>query len=694
MRSEKIIIGVLITAGIVGAASVGDVFKSSRRMCVNDSVPEALVMLDAEANKDSWNDRDKFLLNLEKGDVLLYYARLPETATKIYEGLIEINPPKDSLGGIYYRLGFALERGEDFVGAARAYEKVVTEFSTSPYYDDALSAIERCFTKNYEIRVAEVDSYPVTELEYNEILDRMSPTERNQALTEEGRADLIDRIIYERLLKLEAQRYFASTDSTDIAIKISCLSCRPKHIFVPGPCNDPEVVSNLANMYRETLIRPLYTKEVLDRAESTDKEKKRYYKEHPDRFTVAPKYTLREVVVKDSIMLDSVKAALASGISFDSVAVLYSTAPSGKQGGLLSEHPLNLLAPEMRDAVKDMKPGEMSEPYTSSRGLEMVKLESKTRETKTPYETALPTIEELLRREKITGLSNSVLERFRVDAAVDTLARGDTLAWVAGVPVFGSDVDSYIATIGMLRPGQAEDSTFRKEVLNQIITNRVFDHELAQQKLYISDSLLNQLESARTQLLVNFYNRRVIIPQTEVAEEEITNYYNTNKKEFWHPREIKVREILVASKDTAQMVYDLLKEGSPFDSLAKAYSQASTSTYGGYVGFIKEGLSDKPYKEQAFKLDTNQVSRPIQTPQGYWLVKVERIQDSYQESLKDATSAIQSKLTRQKKEAAEEALKERLMAATKIEIFDVPSNTFPEETPQEEPSEEQEPPQE
>lgn len=665
-------------------------------MCANDSVPQALVFLDEQANQGSFSDKDKFLLNLEKGDILLYYARLPQAAAKAYEGLTEINPPKDSLGGLYYRLGFALERSEDFVGAARAYEKVVTEYSSSPFYEDALSAIERCFTKNYEIRVAVVDSYPVTELEFNEIVDRMTPAERNEALTPEGRTKVIDRIIYERLLRLEARRFFAPRDSIDIAIKLSCMSCRPKHVMIPGKLNDPEVISGLEDMYRETLIRPLYTKEVLDRSESTDKEKKRYYKKYPERFTIAPKYTLREVVAKDSLMLDSIKAALASGIPFDSVAALYSTAPSGREGGLVSQRPLGLLLPETQEALKKLKPGHVSEPYTSSRGIEIVKLESVTPETKTPYETALPTIEDLLRREKITELSNSALERFRNDAQVDSIARADTLAWVAGVPILVADLDAYISTITWLRPGQAEDTTFRKEVLNQIITNRVFDQELAQQKLFMSDSLLNRLESARIQLLVNFYNRRTISPQTEVSEQEIEDYYNTHKKEFWHPREIKVREMIISSSDTAQIIYDLVKGGAPFDSLAKIYSQASTSTYGGYVGFIKEGLSDKPYEKQAFKLDTNQVSRPIKTQQGYWLVKVERIQGAFQEALKDATSSIQSKLYMQKKEAAEEALKERLVTAAKIEIFDVSINTFPEVTPEEEqePIEELEPPQE
>jgi peptidyl-prolyl cis-trans isomerase C len=665
MKLQISLFGLLLAASFLTAKDVEDLLRAARRMCVNDSVPQALTMLEEEV-KGEWSKSEEFLLQQEKADILLYHAGLPCEAYLVYTMLTKLTPPKDNEARLYYSFGLGLERNEEFRRAARSYEKVITEYPDSPFYEGALSAIERCFLKNYQIKVAEVDTYPITELELEEIASRkLSPSEQEHVSTPEGRKELMDRLIYERLLKLAAVREFAPVESTKVLIKLGCASCRAKRVLIPGLLSDGDLTYQIKKATREVMLRALYKKEVLDRIEITEKDKKRYYKENPKRFIQHARYTVREIVT-DTTMLDSVLAALDAGIPFDSVAKLYSTASTKTRGGLTSARPLHTFPESMQPVIENLKPGSVSEPYETERGREILLLEAKTEETRTPYEEAKPSIEELLRREKIGKLSEEALERFREDAGVDSTQSGDTLARVAGRVILQADLDVYIARMPLRTPEQAEDTLLRKQALAQLIGEMVFDHELAQQKLYLSDSLSAITESRRTQLLVDAFLREEVASGAEPTDEEIAAYYKEHKKEFWRPEQVRVREILVTSADTAKMIYRLLQEGTRFDSLAKAYSEAETGPRSGYAGYIKKGETDKPYARQAFKLKEGKFSKPIQTEEGYWLITVEKKNEGYQRTLEESQAQIRSSLYGEKRGKAEEELKARLMAAARI----------------------------
>jgi hypothetical protein len=351
MKRYMAVAGILLTATLLGAKDAETVLKSARRMCVNDSVPQALALLEEEV-KEGYKDADEFLLQLEKADILLFYAGLPDKAYKVYTMLTKPEPSEQMAPRVYFYLGAALERNEEFRRAARSYEKVITEYSDSPYYEAALSAIERCFLKNYQMKIAEVDGYPITELEVEEIAsNKLSPAEREHASTPEGRKELVDRVIYERLLKLAARQNYASPESTEVLLKLNCSSCRPKHILIPDPLNDADLIEQINKTTRGILLKQLYQQEVLDRVEVTEKDMKRFYKDNPERFTRYAQYTLREIVT-DSITLDSVLAALDAGIPFDSTAKLYSTAATNTRGGNLNPRSLHSMPDNLQAVIK------------------------------------------------------------------------------------------------------------------------------------------------------------------------------------------------------------------------------------------------------------------------------------------------------------------------------------------------------
>lgn len=69
---------------------------------------------------------------------------------------------------------------------------------------------------------------------------------------------------------------------------------------------------------------------------------------------------------------------LRAGEDFSKLAQEFSEDPSSKQGGDLGFVKKNLLAKEFVDALSRMKPGDVSQPFWTDRGLHIVKLEGKT----------------------------------------------------------------------------------------------------------------------------------------------------------------------------------------------------------------------------------------------------------------------------------------------------------------------------
>jgi foldase protein PrsA len=87
--------------------------------------------------------------------------------------------------------------------------------------------------------------------------------------------------------------------------------------------------------------------------------------------------------------------------------------------------------------------------------------------------------------------------------------------------------------------------------------------------------------------------------------------------------QVWARHILVDTEPEAKALYDLLKNGSDFDSLAKEYSKDTGSgLQGGNLGWFGKGMMVSEFENAAFSLPIGEISEPIQTQFGYHIVQV------------------------------------------------------------------------
>ncbi len=84
---------------------------------------------------------------------------------------------------------------------------------------------------------------------------------------------------------------------------------------------------------------------------------------------------------------------------------------------------------------------------------------------------------------------------------------------------------------------------------------------------------------------------------------------------------IRASHILVEKEYEAQDVLKKLKEGSSFESLAKAFSKCPSGDEGGDLGEFGKGQMVKSFEDAAFALKAGEVSGPVQTQFGYHIIK-------------------------------------------------------------------------
>ncbi len=155
-----------------------------------------------------------------------------------------------------------------------------------------------------------------------------------------------------------------------------------------------------------------------------------------------------------------------------------------------------------------------------------------------------------------------------------------------------------------------------------------------------------------------------------ITEEEISEYYELSQERFKEPKKIKVRHILfklssdaseseeAGAKEKALAILKRAREGEDFSELARVYSQDSTASKGGDLGYFKRGRMVKPFEELAFSLKTGELGGPVRTKFGWHIIKVDDIKDATVKTLPEARDQI---VTTLKKDISKDVAHERAL---------------------------------
>jgi hypothetical protein len=159
------------------------------------------------------------------------------------------------------------------------------------------------------------------------------------------------------------------------------------------------------------------------------------------------------------------------------------------------------------------------------------------------------------------------------------------------------------------------------------------------------------------------YIDRELNSKIVVTDREIADYYNDNLNNFIDkPERMKIKAIFLKFNKTSSLteITDLkikslkiigeIEKGVPFDELIELYAGESLRANDGVLGEFEKGTLIGELDISISSLDVGEVSKPVWTKEGVYIVKlVDRIKASFI-PLNQAKEQIHSALYQQKRE--------------------------------------------
>ncbi len=180
-------------------------------------------------------------------------------------------------------------------------------------------------------------------------------------------------------------------------------------------------------------------------------------------------------------------------------------------------------------------------------------------------------------------------------------------------------------------------------------------------------SLSSWREQIRTNLLIQKILFLNIDQKISVSAEEMMNYYETHKKDFRVPEQVKARHIVSAKEEEAKEIRQTLLQGVPFGSLAKEKSISPDGKKGGDLGLLKRGEMPEAF-DVVFSLKESAISPIVESPYGFHIFHVEKKFLSRNLTYEEVQLQIQNLIFQKKREKLYQEWIQDLKSASAIKI--------------------------
>ncbi len=267
----------------------------------------------------------------------------------------------------------------------------------------------------------------------------------------------------------------------------------------------------------------------------------------------------------------------------------------------------------------------------------------------------------------------------------------------------------------MKAAGRGQDippSQLRRLALERLIDDKIFEKEVARQKLSVSKDELDHYvkrimrankvdeenfvaslsrqgltpeeyrDNLRKEILKQKLINQAVKKQVVVTDSEVSEYYKNHKQQFTNIAKVTFRAIFLTVDPKAGLsagnvvrqkgenLLQKIKEGADFAEVAKEYSQGPGADQGGLLGPL-EAADLLPAMRQALaELNPGQVSQVLQIPQGFVIMKLVERTGGGELPLDDVREQIRKKLEAQYTEKRFQEWMKELREQTYVKIID------------------------
>jgi parvulin-like peptidyl-prolyl isomerase len=187
-------------------------------------------------------------------------------------------------------------------------------------------------------------------------------------------------------------------------------------------------------------------------------------------------------------------------------------------------------------------------------------------------------------------------------------------------------------------------------ILNKLIDRDLLLREAQKMNLHENPEYRDRVEDFKRELLVNLYLQRYLKGLN--TEENQRNYFEETKDKFSSPEMIRISVILVKTEDEAREILKKAREGEDFTELVRKYSRDSSAQKGGDLGLCAGQALRKEFADVALSMKKGDVSDPVKTEEGFFLIKVTDRQEeriaTFEEVKPKVASELMNRLLREK----------------------------------------------
>ena len=258
------------------------------------------------------------------------------------------------------------------------------------------TAVVPADTSKVLVRIGE---QAITEEDARLRLEEIPESARATFMTPEGRKQLLQRMVEERVWLVTAQH--------------------------SGVADRPQVKQQLAQQRRDLLIRTYLNEAMSASPAPSDSDVRAYYEAHPADYRIPAAVTLRHIETRTEAQARQALKEARSGQDWAKLVLKYSVdsltrAQAGSLGSVTRDGLFATIGrqPALAESAFALGKGRIGGPFKTDRGWHVLKVEEVRAESARPFDTVKPTIQRLLGNQRGQDYYQQLLEKARHELGV------------------------------------------------------------------------------------------------------------------------------------------------------------------------------------------------------------------------------------------------------------------------------------
>lgn len=256
-----------------------------------------------------------------------------------------------------------------------------------------------------------------------------------------------------------------------------------------------------------------------------------------------------------------------------------------------------------------------------------------------------------------------------VTAAGAARADDKPLATVGTETITEGNLRSTAQGIGARGQMAVANPATRRQLVDQMIDNRLMAREGAARGLENSKEYKNMLAEARVNILAGLYQKAAV--EDNLTDAKLRAFFKENGALF-SAAKIHAAHVQVKDEATAKTVLAEALKGTDFAALAKTYSQAAGANKGGDLGWFARGRMLPEFEEVAFSCKPGICPSVAKTQFGFHVIKIFDVKDGGNV----AYEQVQEKVRQAYERRLKADVAAQLRAKTKVTMHDEALNAF------------------